>query len=69
MVHSIPGLVHFTRWVIFKEALADFDKALEFLQTDAVIFANRGTTNYALGKYDAALKDFNQAVQDRPRRE
>lgn len=51
----------------YKEALPDFDRALELNQSDPLIYANRGRTLYSLQKFDAALKDFDTSVKLDPK--
>ena len=47
-------------------ALADFDHAIRIDPNCATAFAGRGTINYMLKNFDAALKDFNRAAQLAP---
>ena len=46
----------------FKEALADYEKALKLDPKNPGIIHNRGLAHLGLGQADLALEDFNQAL-------
>jgi tetratricopeptide (TPR) repeat protein len=57
-----------TRWMLgsYREALADFNKAIEFRPHDASLYNNRGIVLLALGATDEAVKDFDFAIALNP---
>jgi tetratricopeptide (TPR) repeat protein/very-short-patch-repair endonuclease/phosphopantetheinyl transferase (holo-ACP synthase)/Cdc6-like AAA superfamily ATPase len=51
---------------LLKEALAEFDRALQIDPTDADIWYNKGDTAYELGRFEDALMAFDRALQINP---
>lgn len=47
----------------FAAALADFDKVIELKPGDGVVYAHRGLTYFKMGKYDLAIRDFDEAIR------
>ncbi len=50
-----------------KDALADFDAAITSGETSAMVYSNRGSAHQRLGEFDAALKDYNEALRLNPK--
>jgi tetratricopeptide (TPR) repeat protein len=47
----------------FKDAIPDFDKAIEFEPKNGIYFKNRGNAKNKIGQYESALQDLNIAVK------
>ena len=50
----------------YKEALADYDRAIELNPDDAVAYSNRGIAKSELGQYEAAFTDYDAAIRLNP---
>ena len=50
----------------FKEAIREFDKALELEPNFSFAYVARGESNASLQSYDASLADFNKAISLNP---
>ncbi|HPE76456.1 MAG TPA: tetratricopeptide repeat protein [Draconibacterium sp.] len=50
----------------FKEAIMDFNKALQVNQNDDQAYANRGKAKDELGDLDGAIADLNKAIELKP---
>jgi len=49
-----------------KDALIDFNMAIEIDSTDAISYANRGTSKIELKDYEGAIEDYNNAIKNNP---
>ena len=59
----------FRQWGFLEEALNYFDKILQRLPTNDFILSRRGLVYIQQGKYEAALKDFEEALKIHPKNE
>ncbi|MCR4321534.1 MAG: tetratricopeptide repeat protein [Candidatus Brocadiaceae bacterium] len=50
----------------YKEAISDFNKALEIDSKDVLAYYNRGNTCRVKGQYDLAISDFNKSLEMNP---
>ncbi len=50
----------------YKEAITNYDKAIELNPQLAIAYNNRGTENAALHKYKEAIEDYNKAIELNP---
>lgn len=50
----------------YREAIADFNQALQLNFQDAIVYRNRGKARSQLGDHQGALLDFNQAIKIEP---
>ena len=50
----------------YKEALADYDRAIELNPAYAVAYSNRGTATSELGRDEAAVTDYDKAISLNP---
>lgn len=50
----------------YKQAIADFDKAIQFSPQHDEIYVYRGYAHFELSEYEQALSDFNQAIACQP---
>jgi tetratricopeptide (TPR) repeat protein len=67
-VHLLHRLFHATSisYVVFKNELADFNKAVEYDTLNVDAYFNRGLVKAKLNDIREALKDFNRAVELNP---
>ena len=47
----------------YKEAVEDYNKAVELNPNDAMLFYNRGTVKIELGDLEGAKEDFEKAME------
>ena len=52
---------------ITKEAIADFDKAIELNPKDARAYYNRGVVKDELKQYKEAIADYDKAIELNPK--
>ena len=50
----------------YKDAIEDFDKAIEINPNYIIAHINRGTANFNLKQYKDAIKDFDKAIEINP---
>ena len=50
----------------YREAIADFNRAIQLNFSDAIVYRNRGRARSQLGDHPGAIADFNQALQIQP---
>ena len=51
----------------YKEAITDYDKAIELNPEYAEAYNNRGLAKFNLGKYKEAIKDYDKAIELNPK--
>ena len=51
----------------YKEAIGDFDKAIELNPKDAYAYYNRGNAKHDLKQYKEAIADFDKAIELNPK--
>ena len=47
----------------YKEAIKDYDKAIELNPNNRAFYNNRGVSKENLGEYNEALKDYKKALE------
>ena len=50
----------------YKDAIEDYNKAIELNLQYAEAYNNRGVANFNLGKYKKAIKDYNKVIELNP---
>lgn len=50
----------------YKEAIKDYDKAVDLAPRDTNAFNNRGSAKDKLGQHKEAISDFNRAIEINP---
>ena len=53
----------------YKEAIEDYDKAIELNQNNKNIYSNRGNCKYDIQQYKEAIKDYDKAIELNPNNE
>ena len=51
----------------YKEAIADYDKAIELNPKDAKAYYNRGNAKHQLKQYKEAIADYDKAIELNPK--
>jgi tetratricopeptide (TPR) repeat protein len=65
-VYFIRGFIHQGPLRDPKQAIPDYDKALELQPDDAEACCNRGTAYYFIGEHELAIADYDRAIQLNP---
>jgi tetratricopeptide (TPR) repeat protein len=48
------------------DAIASYDKAIEFKPSDPIAWSNRGVSLHRLGRFDEAIASYNKAIEFKP---